>query len=188
VNPLVAGDIPSGARVYVLLGTLLGVIFSGMLVLFVAGEILSDPGGTQGLILVAGWLVAPVLLSILALIRPGAAFPILVVVVGLALLAALLTIPLAAPVWEFEDTHGPINLLVIIGVLVPLVALGRAMPARAGWLMIAAIAGCVALQSVSLLLVGQWSVVLVFVVLMPPFVAAAILFVIAGVKAEQSPG
>ena len=68
--------------------------------------------------------------------------------------------------------------------LIPLIALGRAMPGRAGVLMIALIAGFVAFQSISLLLVGQWSVVLVFAVLMPPFLAVAILFVVAGVKAR----
>ena len=186
MNPFVAKDVAKDAQVFVLLGVLIGAAFSGMLVLFIGGEILSDPGGAQGFAWVCAWLALPVLLSILALVRPGAAYPILRVVVGLVILASLATIPLAEAVWEFEDTHGPINLVVIIGTLIPLVTLGRAMPARAGWLMIVAIAGFVAFQSISLLLVGQWSVILVFAVLMPPFVAVAILFVIAGVKAKPS--
>ena len=185
MNPFVGRDVPQDARIFVLLGVLLGAAFSGMLVLFLVGEILSDPGGAQGALLVTAWLVLPAVLTILALVRPQAAYPALLAVTGLVLLAALVTIPLAGPVWEFEDTHGPINLLVLIGALIPLVALGRAMPARAGWLMIALIAGFVALQSLSLLLVGQWSVILVFVVLMPPFLAAATLFVIAGVKSRD---
>lgn len=186
MNPLVADEVPAQAQVFVLLGTLLGAIFSGLLVLFIAGEILSDPGGVPGLVMVTAWLALPVLLSILALVRPGAAYPILVVVVGLVLLASLLSIPMAGPLWEFEDTHGPINLLVIIGALIPLVALGRTMPARAGWLMLVAIVGSVGFQSIGLLLVGQWSVILVFAVLMPPFLAAATLFVIAGVKERRT--
>lgn len=184
MNPLVADEIPQQAQIFVLLGTLLGAMSSGLLVLFIAGEILSDPGGTQGLLIVAVWLAAPVLLSILALLRPGAAYPILAVVVGLVVLVALATIPVADAVWEFEDTHGPINLIVVIGALIPLIALGRAMPGRAGVLMIALIVGFVAFQSISLLIAGQWSVVLVFAVLMPPFLAVATLFVIAGVKAR----
>ena len=184
MNPLVADEVPAQAQVFVLLGTLLGAIFSGLLVLFIAGEILSDPGGVPGLVMVTAWLALPVLLSILALVRPGAAYPILVV--GLVLLASLLSIPMAGPLWEFEDTHGPINLLVIIGALIPLVALGRTMPARAGWLMLVAIVGFVGFQSISLLLVGQWSVILVFAVLMPPFLAAATLVVIAGVKERRT--
>jgi hypothetical protein len=186
VNPFVDDDVPQGAQVFVMLGVLLGAIFGGALVLFVGAEILSDPGGVQGALMVVAWLALPVLLSIVALVRPPLAYRILVVVVALVLLASIAAIPLAGPVWEFEDTHGPINLLVIIGALIPFVALGRAMPARAGWLMVVLIAGFVILQSVSLLLVGQWSVVLVFVVLMAPFVAVAVLFVIGGMKSKQS--
>ena len=186
MNPFVAEDVAKDAQVFVLLGVLLGAVFSGMIVLFIAGEILSDPGGTQGVALVVAWLALPVLLSIFALVRPSAAYPVLAVVVGLVLLAALVAIPMSGAVWEFEDTHGPINLIVIIGTLIPLIALGRAMPARAGLLMLVAIAGFVAFQSISLLLVSQWSVVLVFAVLMPPFLAVAILFVIAGVRASRS--
>ena len=184
MNPLVAAEVPTQARVFVFLGALLGATFSGLLVLFTAGEILSDPGGAQGTLLVAAWLVLPVLLSILAHVRPSAAYPVLVVVVGLVLLSSLVSIPFSSQLWEFEDTHGPINLIVIIGALIPLVALGRAMPARAGWLMVVMIAGFVAFQSISLLFAGQWSVILVFAVLMPPFLAVAILFVIAGVKSR----
>lgn len=184
MNLLVGHDIPPGAQVFVLLGTLLGAIFGGMLVLFIAGEILSDPGGVQGVVLVLAWLVVPLLLAILALVRPGAGYSVLVVLVGVVLLSTLAAIPLADAVWEFEDTHGPINLMVIIGVLIPLVALGRSMPARAGWLMIAVIAGFSILQAMSLALVGQWSVVLVLMVLMAPFIAVAILFMIAGAKAR----
>lgn len=185
MNPLVADDVPPEARTFVLLGTLLGAVFSGMLVLFIGGEVLSDPGGIPGVTMVLAWLAVPLLLSILALGRPAAAYPILVIAVVLVLLASLVTIPLAPTVWEFEDTHGPINLLVIMGTLIPLIAFGRTMPARAGWLMVALIAGFVAFQGISLLLVGQWSVILVFAVLMPPFIAVAILFVIAGLKARD---
>lgn len=185
MNLLVADDIAPRAQVFVLLGTLFGVIFSGMIVLFIAGEILSDPGGVQGAVLVLAWLVLPLLLTFLALVHPGGAYPVLVVLVGVVLLSTLAAIPLADAVWEFEDTHGPINLMVIIGALIPLVALGRSMPARAGWLMIAVIAGFVILQAVSLALVGEWSVLAVLTVLMAPFIAVAILFVIAGTKARS---
>ena len=184
MNPFVDSRIPQGAEVYVLLGTLLGAAFGGLIVLFIAGDMLSDPGGIQGILLLVAWLALPLLLSMLALVRPAAAYPALLVVVGLVLLASLVAIPLAGQVWEFEDTHGPINLMVILGALIPLIALGRAWPARAGWLMITLIAGFVLLQSVSLLVVGQWSVILVFAVLMPPFIAVAILFAVAGVKAK----
>lgn len=185
MNPFVADDVPRGSHTLVTLGVICGAAFSVLLVLFIGGEILSDPGGLVGLGLVLAWLVVPALLSVLALVRPRAAYPALVVMVAVVLVAGLATIPFAEAVWEFEDTRGPINLIVLIGALIPLVALGRAMPGRAGRLMIALIVGFVAFQSISLLLVGQWSVILVFAVLMPPFVAAATLFVIAGAKVRK---
>jgi hypothetical protein len=185
LNPFVDDDIPQDAQSLVLLGTLLGVMFSGMLVLFIAGEMLSDPGGVQGLLMVMAWLALPAALSILALVRPRVACPILTIVVAVVLLASLLTIPFAQAVWEFEDSHGPINLVVLIGVLIPLVFLGRAMPGQAGWLMIAVIAGSVTLQAISLGLAGQWSVILVFGVLMPPFIAVAIVLVLADARARR---
>ena len=185
LNPFVDDDIPQGAQSLVLLGTLLGALFSGMLVLFIAAEMLSDPGGAQGVLLVVAWLALPAVLAVLALVRPRVAYPILAVVVAVVLLAALLTIPFAQAVGEFEDSHGPINLLVLIGVLIPLVFLGRAMPGQAGWLMIVVIVGSVALQAISLGLAGQWSVILVFGVLMPPFVVVAVVLVIADVRARR---
>lgn len=158
-------------------GLILGAAFSSMLILFMSGEILTDPGGATGLLLVLAWLTVPVALTILALLRPAAAYPILVGMVGLVLLAAAASIPLALQTWEFEDTHGPINLMILLGALVPLVALGRAMPTRAGWLMIITIVGSLVLQGISLLIAGQPSVIVLFFALMPPFLIAAVLFI-----------
>lgn len=185
MNPFCAARIPQDCRALVMVGVILGSGFAGLLVLFIAGEILSDPGGGLGLAMVAAWLCLPLVLSILALWRPRIASPVLMAVVALVLLASLATIPLATQVWEFEDSHGPINLLLLIGALIPLVVLGRAMPWEAGWLIVTTIAGFVTLQAISLGLVGQWSVTLVFIVLMPPFIAAAVLFVIAGRRARS---
>lgn len=180
MNPFVADEVPQRAHVLVTLGVVCGAAFSALIVLFIGGEILADPGGLVGLGLVLAWLAVPTLLCALALVRPQAAYPALVVMVALVLIASLATIPFAGPMWDFEDTHGPVNLVVLIAALIPLVALGRSMPGRAGWLMIITIAGSVAFQSVSLLLVGQWSVILVFAVLMAPYAAVAILLIIAG--------
>ena len=186
MNPFVAARVPPSARTLVMLGVILGTAFAGMLVLFIGGEMLADPGGVQGLLFVAAWLLLPAVLSILAVVRPDLASPVLVVTSALVVLASLATIPWARAVWEFEDTHGPINLVLIIGALIPLVALGRALPERAGWLMIATMVGFVLGQVLSLGLVGEWSVILVFVVLLPPFVAAAVLFVLAGRRARDA--
>ena len=169
-------------------GVVLGAAFSGLLILFISAEILTDPGGTTGLLLVLAWLTLPAVLTLLALLRPTAAYPVLVVMVGLVLLAAAASIPFALQAWEFEDTHGPINLMILLGALVPLIALGRAMPTRAGWLLIITIVGSLVLQGISLLIVGQASVILVFLVLMPPFIIVAVLLILAGRVAEPAIG
>ena len=156
------------------------------MILFMSGEILTDPGGVTGLLAVLAWLAVPAVLTILAILRPAAAYPILVATVGLVLLAAAVSIPLARQVWEFEDTHGPINLMILLGALVPLVALGKAMPARAGWLMIMTIVGSLLLQGISLLIAGQASVIVVFFVLMPPFLISAALLIASAREATPA--
>ena len=185
MNPFVAGDVPAPAEIFVMLGVLLGAAFSAMILLFIGGEILSDPGGVQGALIVAAWLAAPLILSIVALLWPRVAYPILAIAVAFVVLAALAAIPFAQQVWDFEDTHGPISLLVILGALIPLVALGRAMPGRAGRLMVGLIVGAVVCQAISLGLVGEWSVILVFGVLMPPFIAVAVLFLVGGAQSRE---
>ena len=82
-------------------GLVLGAAVSGLLILFMSGEILTDPGGVTGLLAVLAWLAVPAVLTILAILRPAAAYPILVATVGLVLLAAAVSIPLARQVWEF---------------------------------------------------------------------------------------
>lgn len=164
----------------VLIGLVFGAVVSAMIVLFIGGEILSDPGGAQGALLVGAWLIAPVILAILAIAVPRMAFPILVGVVALVIAAGVVSIPLARAVWDFEDTHGPISLMVLLAALMPLIALGWHMPTRAGRLMVILMAVSVALQAISLGIVGQWSVLLVFGVLMPPFIIVAVLYIIGG--------
>ena len=164
----------------VLIGLLFGAAVSAMIVLFIGGEILGDPGGTQGALLVGAWLVAPVILAVLAIVAPRVAYPILVAVVALVIAAGVASIPLAQTVWDFEDTHGPLSLMVLLAALMPLIALGRHMPSRAGWLMVILMGATVALQAVSLGIVGEWSVLLVFGVLMPPFIIVAVLYVVGG--------
>lgn len=185
MSVLVDARIPASARVFVTLGVILGAVFAAMLVFFIGGEMLADPGGIQGLLFVCAWLVLPAALSILALARPGLASTVLVIVVAIVLVASLATIPWALPVWEFEDTHGPINLVVLIGALIPPIALGRAMPWEAGWLLVATIVGTLISQGISLALIDQWSVIPVFIIVTAPFLAVAVLFVIGGARARR---
>ena len=42
-----------------IIGITLGAAISGMLILFIGGEMLTDPGGIKGLLMVIGWLALP---------------------------------------------------------------------------------------------------------------------------------
>ena len=76
--------------------------------LFIAGETMSDPGGTRGMLLITLWLVPLLILSYLSWQLPKIAFPIL-------LLAVLVVVILS--VWEaidpdawqkFTNNNGPV--------------------------------------------------------------------------------
>jgi hypothetical protein len=114
----------------------LGGLVAGFWTLFVAGEMLSDPGGWYGLILVLSWVVPMVALSALALLRPTWAAPLLVSLVSLWVAASIATIVYASTWQEFEDTHGPVSLIIMVALCVPLIALGRTHSFLAGVLLL----------------------------------------------------
>ena len=173
-------DLAPDARALVTIALILGVLVSVALVLFIGGEMLSDPGGWQGVGWLAAWLVPSLGLAVFALLAPRIAYPVLVIAVGVVIAAAFGSMFLADAVWAFEDTHGPVNLIVQIGLLMPLVALGRAMPRQAGWLIVLAIAAPLAFQSIGLLIVGQWSVIIVLAIVALPYSIVAFLLIVGG--------
>ena len=157
-----------------------GALVSAGWILLVAGEILGDPGGWPGAMWVALWLVPSLGLAVLAVLAPRVGYPVLVVVVIVVVAASFGSIFLADALWDFEDTHGPVSLLFEIGVLIPLVALGRAMPLRAAVLLGIAIVVPLGLQTIRLLIVGQWSVILVLLVVALPYALVGALLAIGG--------
>ena len=176
----VAPDVSPAARPWVTGGLALGAIVSAGWILLVAGEILSDPGGWTGAAWTAAWLVPSLALAVVAIAWPRVAYPILVIATGVVIAAAFGAMFRADALWQFEDTHGPVSLLVEIGLLIPLTALGRSMPTRAGWLLALAIAAPLGLQAIRLLIVGQWSVILVLVIVAAPYALVALLYVVGG--------
>ena len=172
------------AQPWVAVALVIGAVVSAALALFVGGEILSDPGGVQGLAWVAAWLLPPLVLSALALRWPDTAYLLLVAVVGLACVVSVGGVVWAQALWEFEDAHGPVNLLVLVAVLIPLIALGRSLPWEAGWLMVVALAVPLALQAVSLGIVGEWSVIPVLVLVAAPYAVVAVLLIVGGRRAR----
>ena len=120
------------SRSLVIVALVIGALIAGFWGLFMAGELLSDPGGWYGLFLVCVWVVPMLAVGALALLRPAWAAPLLSVLVGLWVLASVLTLVYAEAWRGFEDAHGPVGLIVMFALCVPLVALGRGRSLLAG--------------------------------------------------------
>lgn len=127
-------------RPMVLIVLAIGGLVAAFWTLFMAGEILTDPGGWLGLALVCVWLLPMLGLSALALLRPSWAAPVLVALVGLWVAGSALTVVYAESWRQFEDTHGPVSLIVLVALCVPLLALGRDRSLLAGVLLLVAVA------------------------------------------------
>ena len=160
----------------------IGAMFVGFIALFVAGETLVDPGGWQGVGLTAAWLLPMLALAVLALLRPAAAVPVLAV-------ATLL--PLGFGVWSlldyegargWEDSHGPLGLLLLLVVAAGLVVLGLARPWEAGVLLLVATVGPALLTMVGA--GSDWLEPMSIAFITGPLVAAGVLFLLAARRPE----
>jgi hypothetical protein len=157
-----------------------GVGPAAMWVLFVCAEMLSDPGGWRGLGFVTLWVLPMLALAALALRRPGWAAPAMTALVGVWVAASLLTVGFATAWAQYEDTHGPIGLIVMLGLCVPLVLLGRARALRAGILLLIAVITPIVCGIAAMLV--SWTVGggIVLVVIGGPFLVSGVLLVLAG--------
>lgn len=106
-------------------------LFGGFFGLFLVGETLSDPGGWEGVGLVALWAVPLALVCLLAWYRPDAAgwvfAPLVAVVVGLSIWFAV-----DPTGWRsFENHHGPVRAVIVFAVAAALALWGlqRTLPA-----------------------------------------------------------
>ena len=165
----------------VLLALVIGGAFAALWGLFMVGELVSDPGGWYGLGLAALFVVPVLALGALALWRPAWAAPLLTVLVGLWVVAAVLSVVFADEWQAFEDTHGPISLILMLALSVPLLALGRTRSMLAGVLLLVA-------TSVPLVTGVAWVAAgagfggtLVLLIMGMPFIAAGVLLVAVGV-------
>lgn len=174
------------AQTEVAVALAVGVGPAAMLTLFIAAEIISDPGGWRGLGLVAVWMLPMLALSALALIRPSWAAPIMTGLVGVWVAASLVTVVFATAWAQYEDTHGPIGLIVLLGLCVPLVLLGRALPLRAGVLLLIAVLTPILCGIAAMLVTWTVGGGIVLVVIGGPFVASGVLLALAG-RGERTP-
>jgi hypothetical protein len=157
--------------------------FAGLAGLILVGYTASDPGGWQALGLVAAVGVPLALLCLLAYLRPSVALPVLAVGVLAPVGFGVLQL-LDYQRWNaWEDTHGPLGLVLLLAVAVPLAVLGLSRPRAAGWLMLAA-----ALAPVLLATIGagaDWARPLSIGLVLLPVAASGTLFVLAGRSGTQ---
>ena len=104
--------------------------------LFAAGYAFEDPGGLAAAGLVALWVVPLAVLVAVALLRPAAAWWILLALVGVAVAVAAWQVvdPWSLRDWEFE--HGPVVPIASYVPLIPLALIGRARPLSAGLMLL----------------------------------------------------
>lgn len=176
----------NAAQTQVQVALAVGVGPAAMWIFFVSAEILSDPGGWRGLGFVILWVLPILALAALALRRPGWAAPVMTALVGVWVAANLLTVGFATAWAQYEDTHGPIGLVVMLGLCVPIVLLGRARALRAGILLLVAVITPIACGIAAM--VVSWTVGggIVLVVIGGPFLVSGVLLVLAG-RSERTP-
>ncbi len=109
--------------------------FVALATLMIVGTAFTDPGGWTGVGLTAAWLVPTLALTALAFYRP---------VTALWVLAVAATIPVAFGMWAlldypamsgWEDRTGPVSLVLLLVVALPLGVAGLSRPGPAGALL-----------------------------------------------------
>lgn len=158
------------------LGIALG--FVGLVTLFVGGDAVTDPGGWVGIGGTAVLVLAMFGFSPLAFYRPGAA---------LVVLAVAACAPVAFGVWSlvdysaahlWEDSHGPLSLVLVVAICAPASVAGLFRPRAAGYLILT-----VSVVPLLLAAVGAASHFyepLSVGLLLAPLVASGVLFLLSG--------
>lgn len=154
------------------------VAFLGLAGLMIAGYTLTDPGGWTGVGLTALWVVPALGLAVLSFYRPDTALPVL---------AAASLLPIGFGVWTlldydgargWEDQHGPVSLVFVLAVGLPLAVEGLFRPTPAGVLMLG-----ITVVPLVLSMIGagsEWGQALSIGLLGAPVVAGAVLYLLAG--------
>lgn len=151
--------------------------FMALATLMIVGYTLTDPGGWRGLGLTAAWVAPTVALTALAFYRPSAA---------LWALAVATAVPVGFGVWTlldygtargWEDRNGPVSLVLLMVVALPLVVTGLSRPGPAGALLTiaAAVPWLLAMVGAG----SEWGVAFSIGLVGAPFLAAGILDLVA---------
>ena len=179
-------ELATSASTLAWVGFALSMGFCALAGFMIAGYTLTDPGGWAGLGLTALWLVPAIGLAALAFYRPDTAIPVLA-------LATLL--PVGFGVWTlvdyegargWEDQTGPVSLVFLLVIAVPLAVEGLSRPTPAGLLMVGMI-----LVPLALSMIGagsEWGLALSIGVLAIPVLVGGVLYLLAGRSRTHSTG
>jgi hypothetical protein len=154
------------------------VAFLGLAGLMVAGYTLTDPGGWTGLGLTALWVLPLLGLAALSFYRPDAAVPVLAVASLVPIGFGVWTLVDYAGVRGWEDQHGPVALVFLLVLGLPLAVEGLSRPTPAGLLMLG-----ITVVPLVLSLVGagsDWVEALSIGLLTTPVVVGGVLYLVAG--------
>ncbi len=163
------------------LGVTLG--FVGLVTLFVAGDAMTDPGGWAGIGGSAAWVMSILGFSLLAWYRPGGALVVLAVAACAPLVFGLWSLVDYGAAHAWEDSHGPISLVLVVAICAPAGVAGLFRPRAAGCLILA-----VSVMPLVLSAVGATSHFyepLSIGLLLLPLVAGGSLFLFAGRRRNQ---
>ena len=160
------------------LGFAITAAFAGFCGLIVVGYTLTDVGGWKAVGLIAAVAVPLVLLCLVAYHRPSVAVPLLAVAACVPIGFGVMQL-LDYQRWsDWEDQTGPVSMVLVLLVAVPLAVLGFSRAATAGWLLLAATVLPLLLAAIG---AGtEWWRPLSIGVLLLPLVVSGVLLVLAG--------
>lgn len=113
--------VAGSGRVVRWIGFILTAVFGLLGGLFAAGYAFEDPGGPAAVAMLLAWLVPMVGLAVFALLRPGPAAPVMIV---LTLVVGLFSVLDPAVGLVPRDSWGPVGTVAMLPVAVGLAALG----------------------------------------------------------------
>lgn len=160
------------------LGFAVTVAFAGFCGLIVVGYTLTDVGGWKAVGLIAAVAVPLALLCVVAYFRPSVAAPLLGVAACVPIGFGVMQLVDYQRWSGWEDETGPVSLVLVLLVAVPLAVLGLSRAATAGRLLLAATVIPLLLAAIG---AGpEWWKPLSIGVLLLPLVVSGVLFVLAG--------
>lgn len=158
--------------------------FIGLVTLFVGGDAVTDPGGWRGIGGTAVLVLAMLGMSLLGLYRPGAAVVVLAVVACAPLAFGLWSLMDYGAAHDWEDTHGPLSLVLVVAVCAPAGVAGLARPRGAGYLIL--VVTVVPLLLAALGAGSDFYEPLSLGLLLVPLVVSGVLFMLSGYRPPPS--